>query len=75
MKTERTESEMSYRRGVSQALSRACDVVRGGGTGDDLALLTDLSMEMRYEHKPYPAYLDQLHKKYRDKKDADNGQT
>ncbi|MHC4538302.1 MAG: hypothetical protein ACYTEK_06530 [Planctomycetota bacterium] len=62
--------ESAYRRGVSQALSRACDMIRAGATGDDLALMTDLSMEMRYDGEQHPTYLDELSKRFRAKRKA-----
>ncbi len=53
-------SESGYRRGVAQALSLAGDLVRNGGTADDLDQLTDLSMDWRHDRKPHLAYLDEL---------------
>jgi len=52
--------ESGYRRGASQALSLAGDLVRGGATADDLDQLTDLSMDWRYDREPHLAYLDEL---------------
>jgi len=52
--------ESGYRRGVSQALSLAGDLVRGGATADDLGQLTDLSMDWRYDREAHLAYLDEL---------------
>ena len=57
--------EGAYRRGVSQALSLAGGLVRAGATADDLDRLTDLSMDFRYDHKPHPAYLDDLQTAWR----------
>jgi len=56
----RRACEAAYRRGVSQALSVACDVIRRGGTGEDLAELTDLSMAWRYDRSAHGAYLGEL---------------
>lgn len=53
-------SESGYRWGVAQALSLAGDLIRNGGTADDLDQLTDLSMDWRHDRKSHPAYLDQL---------------
>jgi hypothetical protein len=44
--------ESSYRRGVSQALSMAGDLVRGGASADDLDVLTDLAMDWRNHARP-----------------------
>ena len=56
--------EACYRRGVSQALSIACDMVRAGATADDLDIMTGISMEMRYDGKQHLAYLDELRKRH-----------
>ena len=65
-------SELSYRRGVSQALSVAFDMVDAGATSDDLALITNLSLEMRIDGKPHLAYLDELRKRYYEAKNSGN---
>ena len=62
---QRNPSESGYRRGVSQGLSKAGDMVRAGATADDLDLMTDLSMEMRHDGEQHPAYLDELARRFR----------
>lgn len=61
----RRAAEKGYRRGVAQALGRACDIVRAGGTGEDLAELCDLAMDWRYDRQPRPLFLDQLEQAWR----------
>lgn len=56
--------ESSYRRGVSQALSLAADLVQEGCSYDDLNWLCNESLKMRYDRKPYPAYIDELMSRY-----------
>jgi len=55
-----TMSERSYRRGVSQALEFAAVSVRNGCTVQDLETLADEAEEMRCDHGPHLAYLDEL---------------
>lgn len=56
--------EARYRCGVSQALNVACDMVVTGATGDDLALMRDWSMEMRYDERQHMVYLNELEEQY-----------
>jgi len=60
-------SESAYRRGVSQALNLAVDLVREGCSCDDLNWLCNESLKMRCERKPYPAYLDELMSRFHNK--------
>jgi len=62
---EMEREEGSYRRGVSQALSLAGDLVRGGATADDLDELTDLSMDWRSDQEAHLGYLDELVRAWR----------
>ena len=58
------EADSGYRRGVSQALSMAADIVKAGYGYAALCSLCDESMVMRYDRKPYPAYLDELRSRF-----------
>lgn len=60
--------ESSYRRGVSQALKLAADLVQKGCSCNDLNWLCNESLQMRYERKAYPAYLDELMSRYHNRK-------
>lgn len=57
-------SEAGYRRGVSQALWLAADLVQDGCSQDDLNWLCDESLLMRCDRTSHPAYLDELRKRY-----------
>ncbi len=59
-----SNNESSYRRGFSQALNLAADLVQVGCSCEDLNWLVNESLRMRYERKPYPAYLDELMSRY-----------
>jgi len=61
-------NELSYRRGVHQALSLAGDVVRDDGhdeAADMLDRLCDMAGEMRYDRKPHPDLLTDLEKAFK----------
>ena len=60
----KSNGESSYRRGVSQALTLAADLVQEGCSCEDLNWLVNESLQMRCERKPYPAYLDELMSRY-----------
>ena len=62
--------EGSYRRGVSQALALAANLAQQGCTWQDLARLADESLEMREDHKPHPAYIDELMARQRTQNDT-----
>ena len=61
-------NELSYRRGVHQALSLAGDVVRDEGhdeAADMLDRLCNMAGEMRYDRKPHPDLLTELEKAFK----------
>ncbi len=60
--------DSAYRRGVSQALNFAADLMQYGITYEDMCWLVNESLKMRVSNECYPAYLDVLNKRYRAKK-------
>jgi len=63
-------SDSCYRRGISQALSLAADLVAEDCDYDDFCWLCDESMKMRCDCKEYPAYIDELRKRFCEYKKA-----
>jgi|GEM_PF-3657669 hypothetical protein len=55
-----TLREQAYRKGVSQSLSVAAEIVRAGGTAKDLDRLADRATAWRYDRRPHPLFLDEL---------------
>ena len=59
-----SSSESSYRRGFTQALNMAADLVQAGCSQHDLNWLVNESLRMRNDRKPHPAFLDELLSRY-----------